>query len=131
LERLDGWLAQRFLGGKQYYDYQPDLLGTVKRNFARHRVAIEANNVHLVQGLFDETLDVRSPVALAHVDCDWYRSVMTCLERIEPWIVPGGRLVIDDYGARSGCRKAVDEYFLDKRDRYDFVSKSRLHIIRR
>jgi asparagine synthase (glutamine-hydrolysing) len=119
------------LGGKQYYGYQPDLLGVVKQNFHRHRVAIDANNVHLVQGLFEETLDVRSPVALAHVDCDWYRPVMTCLQRIEPRIIPGGRLVIDDYGAWSGCRKAVDEYFLDKRNRYDFVKRSRLHVIHR
>ena len=69
-------------------------------------------------------------VALAHVDGDWYESVMTCLERIAPYLVPEGRIVIDDYDSWSGCRKAVDEYFSDKRDRYEFVRKSRLHTVR-
>jgi asparagine synthase (glutamine-hydrolysing) len=55
-------------------------------------------------------LHVSEPVALAHIDGDWYRSVMTCLRRIEPNLVPGGTLVIDDYRAWSGCKRAVDEY---------------------
>ena len=71
------------------------------------------------------------PAALAHIDADWYQSVMTCLERIEPHLSPGGVLVIDDYDHWSRCRKAVDEYFADKRDRYFFLRRSRLHIVRR
>jgi asparagine synthase (glutamine-hydrolysing) len=68
---------------------------------------------------------------LAHIDADWYEPVKTCVERIEPHLSPGGVLVIDDYGHWSGCRKAVDEYFADKRDRYDLVHRARVHIVRR
>ena len=82
------------------------------------------------QGLFQDTLHPAGPVALAHIDGDWYASVMTCLERIVPVLIPGGTLVIDDYHHWSGCRKAVDEYFADRRDQFAFVERSRLHIVR-
>jgi len=117
--------------GNTYYGYVQDLLTKVTENFRRHGLPVESNNIHLVQGLFQDALRVNEPVALAHVDGDWYESVMTCLQRIEPRLTSGGVLVIDDYDAWSGCRKAVDEYFSDKRDRYEFIRKSRLHIVRK
>jgi asparagine synthase (glutamine-hydrolysing) len=119
------------LGDKKYYGYEPDLLATVKANFAKHGFPIEKNNVSLIKGLFEDTLNLTEPVALAHLDGDWFESVMVCLHQITPKLVKGGTLVIDDYFAWSGCRKAVDEYFADKQANYDFVEKSRIHIIRR
>lgn len=119
------------LQGNRYYGYEDNLLDKVSANFRRHGVPVEANNVHLVRGLFQETLHVNDPVALAHVDGDWFESVMTCLQRIEPHLTEDGVIVIDDYDDWSGCRKAVDEYFSDKHDRYEFVRKARLHIVRK
>jgi len=118
------------IGGNRYYGYIHDLEAQVAENFRRLGIDPEANNVRLFKGLFADTLHVEQPVALAHLDGDWYESVMTCLQRIEPRLARGGILVIDDYDDWSGCRKAVDEYFADKRDGYDFVRKSRLHIVR-
>ena len=80
---------------------------------------------------FQDTVHIDQPVALAHIDGDWYESVMTCLQRIEPHLAEGGVMVIDDYDAWSGCRTAVDEYFADKMDRYRFKHQARLHIIRK
>ena len=57
-----------------------------------------------------DTLAVDGPVALAHVDVDWYEPVMTCLERIAPRLVVGGHLVLDDYHDWGGCRKATDAF---------------------
>jgi asparagine synthase (glutamine-hydrolysing) len=119
------------IGGNRYYGYEADLLGKVKENFRRHGLTVEEHNVHLVKGLFEDTLHVPGRVALAHLDGDWYQSVLTCLRRIEPHLGPAGVLVIDDYDAWSGCRKAVDEYFADKGDRYQFVRGARLQILRR
>ena len=62
------------------------------------------HNVELVQGLFEDTIDLDEPVAFAHLDGDWYESTMTCLTRIAPLLVPGGRIVLDDYYKWSGCR---------------------------
>lgn len=119
------------LNGNTYYGYEGDLLDKVTASFRTHGVPIESNSVHLVRGLFQDTLRVSEPVALAHVDGDWFESVMTCLQRIEPHLTEHGVIVVDDYDDWSGCRKAVDAYFSDKRDRYDFVRRARLHIVRR
>lgn len=115
--------------GDVYYGYHDDLLGEVTASFARHGVPVEESNVALVRGLFEDTITGDEPVALAHVDGDWYSSTMTCLERLAPRLVPGGRLVIDDYYGWSGCRKAVDEYFAD-RPGYRVEMRAKVHVVR-
>jgi asparagine synthase (glutamine-hydrolysing) len=67
----------------------------VEGNFAKEGVPVEENNVHLIKGLFQNTMEVDGPVALAHIDSDWYESVMTCLTRIEPNLISGGVLIIN------------------------------------
>jgi len=119
------------IAGNKYYGYEENLLSIVTENFRRHGVPVEANRVHLVKGLFQDTLQIAEPVALAHLDGDWYESILTCLRRIEPHLVREGVLIIDDYEQWSGCREAVDEYFRDKLDDYEFVHRSRLHIVRK
>lgn len=119
------------IGGRKYYGYEEELVEKVKNNFNSYNLALEDNNIHLVKGLYQETLHITEGVALAHIDCDWYASVMTCLERIEPHLVPGGVIVIDDYNSWSGCKTAVDEYFEDKKNMYEFIQKSALHIKRK
>lgn len=84
----------------------------------------------LIEGLFEDTIRPSTPVALAHIDGDWYESVKVCLERIWPALPPGGVMVVDDYDAWSGCRTAVDE-FLSGRPDCRVERWSRLHLIRR
>ena len=119
------------IAGQKYYGYEENLFDKVTQSFAHHGFPIAANNVHLIKGLFQDTLQIQEPVALAHVDGDWYESVTVCLQRIAPHLSSGGVLVIDDYGAWSGCRQAVDEYFRDKSGDFEFVQRSRLHIVRK
>jgi hypothetical protein len=116
-------------GGEQYYGYRDDLYAEVQDSFARLGVPTGERNVELVKGLFEDTIHLDEPVALAHLDGDWYESTMTCLTRIAPLIVPGGRIVLDDYYAWSGCRTAVDEYFKD-RGEFRLEHGSRLHVVR-
>lgn len=116
--------------GDLYYGYRTGLWQEVNDNFVRYGFDLAADKIHLVQGLFQDTLVVDGPVALAHIDGDWYDSVWVCLERIVPHLVPGGRLIIDDYGDWSGCRRAVDEFFADCRQDFLFSSHARLHIQR-
>jgi hypothetical protein len=120
----------RGIAGETYYGYRDNLLGDVAAAFDAHGLPASSNQVALVKGLFEDTLNPDSAVALAHIDCDWYDSVMTCLERIVPKLSPGGRLVIDDYDAWSGCRKAVDAFFADKRPAFRFERHARLHVVR-
>jgi asparagine synthase (glutamine-hydrolysing) len=119
------------IGRRRYYGYESNLYEKVKQNFQEFELAPDVHNIHLIKGLYQDTLRVLGPVAVAHIDCDWYESVMTCLRRVEPKLVPGGTLVIDDYHAWSGCRRAVDEYFsVVGRRGYEFRERHRLHIVK-
>jgi len=55
-------------------------------------------------------LQLDSPVALAHIDCDWYEPVACCLKRIGAQLSRGGVIVVDDYNDYGGCRTACHEY---------------------
>lgn len=116
--------------GDTYYGYQKNLKRQVVTNLKKFNITTKKNNIHLVQGLYGETLRFSEDtiIAFAHIDCDWYESVRVCLERIVPKLSIGGVVVIDDYDTWSGCKKAVDEYFINKRNCFKFEQKSRLHI---
>jgi len=49
-------------------------------------------------------------IALLRLDTDWYESTAHELKHLYPLLVPGGVIIIDDYGHWEGARKAVDEY---------------------
>jgi hypothetical protein len=116
-------------GGETYYGYRDDLYREVEESFARHGVPVGEHGVELVRGLFEDTIRLDEPVAFAHLDGDWYESTMTCLARLAPLLVSGGRIVLDDYYTWSGCRRAVDEYFAD-REGFRFERRTRLHVVR-
>ena len=117
------------LGGDTYYGYSNDLYEKVRGSFERLGVPVEEHRVELVKGLFENTIDFEEPVAFAHLDGDWYDSTMVCLERIAPRLSEGGRLVVDDYYAWSGCRRAVDDYF-EGRSEFRLLERARLHVVR-
>lgn len=117
--------------GDKYYGYEDALLKKVLHNFAQFGIDPEKAHVRFCPGLFEDTLRIDQPVVLAHIDCDWYDSVMLCLERITPYLIPGGVLIIDDYADWSGCKRAVDEYFVGRSAGFEFVRKVKLHITRR
>jgi O-methyltransferase len=99
------------LGGDVYYGYQDDLQQRVVDAFASFGITVgDDAGVHLHRGLFEDTLAVDGPVALAHVDSDWFDPVDTCLRRIGPQLQPGGVIVLDDYADYGGCAAAADAY---------------------
>jgi asparagine synthase (glutamine-hydrolysing) len=100
------------LGGDTYYGYVENLYDRVCESMAKYRQPVDGRRVHLHQGLFEETLDPSDtrPVAFAHIDCDWYEPVLYCLLSIQNRLVPGARVVLDDYNDYGGCRKAVDAF---------------------
>lgn len=119
------------IGKDVYYGYRKNLYETVQNNFALFDLDVTQNNIIMVKGFFEDTMSIDFPVSFAHIDCDWYQSVMICLDRIWPNLVLGGTLVFDDYDCWSGCRNAVDQYFFAQdKNSYKFIKKSRLHIIK-
>lgn len=74
------------------------------------------SNVHLIKGKVEKTLTQESipdKIALLRLDTDFYSSTKTELEVLVPRLATGGILLVDDYGAWAGARKACDEYFDD------------------
>jgi hypothetical protein len=70
------------------------------------------NLVQPIKGLFADTLPKfrDRPIALLHMDGDWYRSTLDILENLYDSVVTGGRIQIDDYGHWEGCRRAVHDF---------------------
>lgn len=64
------------------------------------------------KGWFQDTLPKAEidKIAVLRLDSDWYASTKICLETLHDKVVPGGFVIIDDYGCYEGCRKAVDEF---------------------
>lgn len=98
------------IGGDAYYGYLDDLYDRVVDAFARNGMLVDGTRIALHRGLFQDTLQPTSPVALAHIDCDWYEPVKLCIGRIWPQLANGGLMVFDDYNDYGGCTKAVDEF---------------------
>jgi O-methyltransferase len=69
--------------------------------------------VSFCKGKVEETIPGSAPdrIALLRLDTDWYESTRHELVHLYPRLVPGGVLIVDDYGFWRGARKAVDEYF--------------------
>lgn len=67
----------------------------------------------LVKGRVEDTLPATMPsgISLLRLDTDWYASTKHELEHLYPLLAEHGILIVDDYGAWEGARKATDEYF--------------------
>jgi SAM-dependent methyltransferase len=132
IERYDVIQQGKSIGinGQTYYGYRNNLMEEVKANFLNFNLPLEPNNIHLIQGLYEDSLVIREPVAFAHIDCDWYASVMVCLTRIVPHLVKDGGIIIDDYQTWSGCKTAVDEYFALLEGYKKVIKSEKLHIIK-
>jgi O-methyltransferase len=81
---------------------------------ALRQLSVDQDLVSIVPGWFADTLpssvDKIKQIALLRLDCDWYESTKTCLNNLYQLVVPGGYIVVDDYGSWAGARKAVDEF---------------------
>jgi hypothetical protein len=86
-------------------------LEDVTANLAR--TGYPSARCHFLVGPVESTIPATMPdsIALLRLDTDWYESTRHELEHLFPLLVPGGVLVLDDYGHWQGARRAVDEYF--------------------
>ena len=66
-----------------------------------------------IKGKVEETIPGAKPnnICLLRLDTDWYESTRHELLHLYPLLQKGGVLIIDDYGAWQGARRATDEYF--------------------
>jgi O-methyltransferase len=122
--------ASNGLGEDDYYGYLPDLYERVVAAFERFGLGVDQERVALHRGLFQDTLFPARPVALAHVDSDWYEPVALCLARLEPMLSLGAYVVLDDYLDYGGCAEATSE-FLTAHPDFAVVRESGNLVLRR
>lgn len=74
------------------------------------------DHIFYFKGMVENTLpeDSIDDIALLRLDTDWYESTKHELETLYDKLVPGGILIIDDYGHWSGAKKAVDDFFAER-----------------
>jgi O-methyltransferase len=89
-------------------------LDEVKANLSKANYPSE--NIRFVKGKVEDTLPEPSigQIALLRLDTDWYESTKHELETLYEKLVPGGILIVDDYGHWSGSQKAVDEFIASR-----------------
>jgi hypothetical protein len=113
--RYDGRPASGILAksDKQSLVWARATLEDVQAGF--ETVPYPSERLHFVKGPVEETVPAGAPdeIAILRLDTDWYESTVHELEHLYPRLVPGGVLIIDDYGHWQGSRRATDE-FLDR-----------------
>ena len=81
-------------------------LEEVKGNIARHTgIVPQYHEGDILLNTF-----VPKEIAVLRLDTDWYESTKHELDTFYDSVVPGGVVIIDDYGHWKGCKKAVDEF---------------------
>ena len=91
-------------------DWCRSTLDEVKSNLAA--CGYDPSKLHFIQGKVEDSIPGTLPgeIALLRLDTDWYESTRHEFEHLFPLVVKGGFVIIDDYGAWAGSRKATDEY---------------------
>lgn len=79
------------------------------------RTGYPMSRFHLIKGKVEETIPQQAPeaISLLRLDTDWFESTYHELKHLFPRLVPGGVLIIDDYGHWRGAREATDRYFAE------------------
>lgn len=70
---------------------------------------VEGDILETVPNYIEQHPELR--IAIINLDTDIYEPAKIILEQLYPRLVPGGILVLDDYGVFPGETAAVDEYF--------------------
>ena len=81
------------------------------------RIAQKNDSVRFYQGYFPDSIPrelVSSVYAFVHLDADLFEPIIEGLRFFYPRMQPGGFIVVHDYNAWPGSRKAVDDFFADK-----------------
>lgn len=120
-----------------FYDHRGGP-GSVEGNRALlvDRIGYDASFVHFHRGWFQDTLPAcqgrLGPIALLRLDGDWHASTKVCLDHLYDLVVPGGFVILDDYGAYEGCRRAVDEFMAARglRPHLHFVNRDVRYLVK-
>jgi O-methyltransferase len=81
------------------------------------KLGIPLDRARVIRGWFESTLKTApvKRIAILHIDADWYDSVKLVLETFYDTVVPGGFVILDDYGTWQGCNRAFADFVAERR----------------
>jgi O-methyltransferase len=105
---IDGWQMRNLSGETSLWAYADE--AEVRANMAA--TGYPEALLRFVAGRVEETIPATIPdrIALLRIDTDWYESYRHLLAHLYERLVPGGVLLLDDYGHMLGAKRAVDEF---------------------
>jgi O-methyltransferase len=109
---IDGKAALEWQNNKEGAFYFDNCKAEIEFAQLAMRMA-DVKTADFIKGWFAETIPNYKEIeqiAVLRLDCDWYDSVMTCLEKFFPHVSNGGLILIDDYFTWDGCALAVHDY---------------------
>jgi O-methyltransferase len=100
------------------YDFSADVVPVLAiseeevRNLFKKYNLYDPEKVVFLKGWFKDTLEDAAidEIGLLRIDGDLYESTMDSLRALYDRVVPGGFLIVDDYGDFEPCRSAVEEF---------------------
>lgn len=110
--------------------------GFPKGAFKRSQLPAVADNVELVKGYFDKSLEPflqahAGPAALMHVDCDLFSSTRTVFDAVKERIAEGTVIVFDEYfnypGWQEGEHKAFQLFLAQSGLKVQWLSYCKFH----
>jgi O-methyltransferase len=155
IENRDIYLYDTFVGMPRPDDVDDEGLGdTLRSGWQQHRTEVDgdagsvwmrgeietvrnriaplnypADRLHFIKGMVEHTIPRTLPdkIALLRLDTDFYASTKHELVHLYPRLCQQGILIIDDYGALPGCRRAVHEYAAEYKPRW-FLNRVDAHV---
>ncbi|MFQ5937536.1 MAG: TylF/MycF/NovP-related O-methyltransferase [Acidiferrobacterales bacterium] len=115
-KRLGVGFQGRLTSNPQFYEKMDREVGTLESNkrLLEETVGYDSRFIHYHKGFFQQTVpkavEEIDSIAILRLDGDWYASTKVCLDYLYDKVVSSGFVIIDDYGAYEGCRRAVDEF---------------------
>ncbi|MCW8830322.1 MAG: TylF/MycF family methyltransferase [Gammaproteobacteria bacterium] len=99
------------ISGKHFSDTSLDAV--------KSYISQKNNNISFYKGYFPETIpenfgDIE--FAFVHLDADLYEPIFEALKFFYSRMVKNGMIMVHDYNAWPGARKAVDDFFSDKNE---------------
>jgi hypothetical protein len=88
----------------------------------------DISDFRFIEGKVENTLminkNIPKKISLLRLDTDYYKSTKIELDILYKKISSGGILIIDDYGDMQGAKKAVDNFFRNKKSLLIRIDKS-------
>ena len=135
--KSDGTIAnnkfEKFKDEKNFSNWDRCSIDKVNENFNKYN--LNMSTLNLTKGKVEETLlnknDLPKKISLLRLDTDFYESTKIELEILYPLLSKNGVLIIDDYGAWQGAKKATDEYFKNETIWMDYIDQDCRLIIKK